>query len=52
MLDEVQIQDLQSTFQEIDTDGTGMINAAELASAFERSAAASNICNDRIKSIM
>ena len=38
MLDEAQISHLQQTFQEIDTDRTGMITFAELTTAFEQHA--------------
>ena len=34
MLDETQLQNLMTTFEEIDTDRTGMINLNELHTAF------------------
>ena len=51
MLDDTKISHLQQTFQEIDTDRTGMITFSELSDAFEKNAT-NKMSSQRIQAIM
>lgn len=53
MLDETKISHLQQTFEEIDTDRTGMITFDELQKAFDSHAdSLTNMPKSRLKQIM